>query len=574
MHAGDKGKCISLLYKISMKKILLILFLLPIATNAQTGWQWAKNIVSNGTSYGEAVTTDKFGDIYITGGCSDSVVTFDAISLSNVNVYLAKYDTAGNVLWVKGATGSAFPTSVATDAEGNVYIAGAFQKPTLSFGSTILFNPDTVTSGEYIFLAKYDSSGDLIWAKSVGTFDNAINIAYSATTDAAGNIYIAGEMGSGTLTFGATTLTRIGSSAYNVFLAKYAPSGNVIWAKNAGGTGGSGAEGTSVHVDAFGHLFLGGSFETLNISFGTVTLTNTSSSGLNKNSFLVRYDTAGNAIWARSEESGNWSGTPWLITSDAADNIYFAGIYSLSAVTIGSTTLSYFGQTDIDIVKYDSSGVVIWAKGAGGTGGDAPRGIACDALGYIYVTGVYNSSSISFGTSTITNTGDNDMFFVKYDPCGNVVYATSLGSTASDIGNSVWANGSDIYLAGQFSHPSITFGTTVLTYSVTVPSYASDMLLSKWRLVANDSSCGLLRTQNIVANGIGEINLWPNPARDKLTITASNSITNVSITNLIGQILYTHEYNDQQVQVNVAELPMGVYIIRMNGSEVRKFVKK
>jgi hypothetical protein len=70
------------------------------------------------------------------------------------------------------------------------------------------------------------------------------------------------------------------------------------------------------------------------------------------------------------------------------------------------------------------------------------------------------------------------------------------------------------------------------------------------------------------------IQLYPNPATSSLNITSTNPITQITITNLLGQTLYTQNYNTQKVQIDVADLPTGVYFIKINASEVRKFVKE
>jgi hypothetical protein len=59
-----------------------------------------------------------------------------------------------------------------------------------------------------------------------------------------------------------------------------------------------------------------------------------------------------------------------------------------------------------------------------------------------------------------------------------------------------------------------------------------------------------------------------------LLITAPTIITALAITNLIGQTISSHEYHAETVQVDVADLPPGVYFVKINGTEVRKFVKQ
>jgi hypothetical protein len=72
-----------------------------------------------------------------------------------------------------------------------------------------------------------------------------------------------------------------------------------------------------------------------------------------------------------------------------------------------------------------------------------------------------------------------------------------------------------------------------------------------------------------------EITLYPNPTTSQLTILSTNQpINHVAITNLLGQTTYTHQYDTKDVQIDVADLPSGMYLIKINGSEVRKFVKQ
>ena len=90
------------------------------------------------------------------------------------------------------------------------------------------------------------------------------------------------------------------------------------------------------------------------------------------------------------------------------------------------------------------------------------------------------------------------------------------------------------------------------------------------------NSCGVYYP---VSSGIKELRqnefqIFPNPATTSLTITATNKITTITITNLLGQTVYTHEYNNEKVEVNVAGLQTGVYFVKINGVEVRKFVKE
>ena len=92
----------------------------------------------------------------------------------------------------------------------------------------------------------------------------------------------------------------------------------------------------------------------------------------------------------------------------------------------------------------------------------------------------------------------------------------------------------------------------------------------------NDTSCTM-----VIPSSASETNktitsyaVYPNPTTSLLTITAADKITTISISNCLGQNIYHNQYNSTQIQVDVADLPAGVYFVKVNGSEVRKFLKQ
>ena len=104
-----------------------------------------------------------------------------------------------------------------------------------------------------------------------------------------------------------------------------------------------------------------------------------------------------------------------------------------------------------------------WAKSAGSMGNELSSNITCDLYGDIYVTGNFSSDSITFGTTTLTNAGFLDFYFVKYDAAGNVLWAKSFGGTSYDYAQSVCVDSSgNVFITGQFISPTITFGATTL----------------------------------------------------------------------------------------------------------------
>ena len=232
-------------------------------------------------------------------------------------------------------------------------------------------------------MAKYDASGDLVWAKRAGgsSFDLGIGIA----VDGARNSYVTGLFG-GSATFGLgetnqTTLTSAGSG--DIFVAKYDASGDLVWANRAGGT--SDALGNGIAVDGAGNSYVTGCFQ-------------------------------GSATFGSGETN--------------------------------ETTLTSAGGQDIFVAKNDASGDLVWAKRTGGTSGDRGIGIAVDGAGNSYVTGDF-SDSATFGSgeaneTTLTSAGGNDIFVAKYGggvpPVATILAASGSllvapGSIASGFGD-------------------------------------------------------------------------------------------------------------------------------------------
>lgn len=106
----------------------------------------------------------------------------------------------------------------------------------------------------------------------------------------------------------------------------------------------------------------------------------------------------------------------------------------------------------------------LWAKAAGGTSLDFTNDIAVDANGNTYVIGSYESATITFGATTLTNAGFDDIFLVKYDPAGNALWAKSIGDFYLDRGHHVAVDASgNVYIAGDFYGGGLVLGTVTLT---------------------------------------------------------------------------------------------------------------
>lgn len=352
-------------------------------------------------------------------------------------------------LWANqpGGTGSGSGCAIATNNNGNSYVTGGFSG-TATFGSTTLIS----SGGVDIFIAKLDTNGNYLWAKQAGgaAYDQGFGIA----TDSNGNTYVTGRFLSAA-TFGSISLVNSSTTYSDIFITKLDTNGNFLWAKKAGGT--SYDEGSGIATDDNGNSYVTGYFS-VTITFGTTLLTSSGGGDI----FIAKLDSNGNYLWAK-KAGGTYSDWGYSIATDSSGNSYVTGHFGGHA-TFGSATLISAGGSDIFIVKLSTSGGYMWAKRSGGTSEDWSEGIATDSSGNIYVTGSFLGTA-TFGTTTLANNGQYDIYIAKLDTNGNYLWAKQSGGISYDRGYGISTDSSGIsFVTGYFSGTA-TFGTTQLTSS-------------------------------------------------------------------------------------------------------------
>jgi len=399
----------------------------------------------SGFDAGYSVAVDADGNAYVTG-LFIGTATFGNTQLTSgtEEIFLAKYNPAMELVWVRqiGGSGQDEGYSVSADASGDVYVTGTFSG-TAAFGSFQLISEGGTLD---IFLAKVNSSGTVVWAKKAGSSVSYAESGASVKSDGAGNIYLTGHF-AGTATFGATSLTSVGET--DIFISKYdADTGDVIWAKQAGGS--ESDSGLEVTVNAAGYVYVVGSFFGT-AEFGAISLTSEGSF----DGFTAQYDTDGDIMWAK-RVGGSSNDLMYSVDVDAAGNGYVTGYTSGSQLP--------FGMEDIVVTKYDrASGNVLWSKKFGGTDYDQGLSIDVDDAGNSYITGHF-SGTAAFGDKSLVSVGNSrDAFVAKLNNSGDVQWARQAGSLNNDVGNSVALDNTGIVHTTGFFNNTSTFGTTPLT---------------------------------------------------------------------------------------------------------------
>jgi hypothetical protein len=366
----------------------------------------------------------------------------------------------------KTADGSSVPYGMAVDAQGNSYITGAFQGTT-DFdpgpGGVIL----TSAGMEDAFVAKLDPAGTVLWAFRFG--DLYIDYGQAVAVDAAGDLYVAGRF-QDTMDVdpgpGVYPLISPGSGTSG-FVAKYTPVGNLLWAMAFQAEYAAVARALTLED---GRLYVAGTYSDTTNFNGVIYAGN-----LLVDAYVAKVDTAnGSVIWVRGAGSflGNESGRS--VAVDAAANVYYAGKFRYTVdFDPGPGTASHTSSAGFDayVSKLDSNGNFIWVRVFEGLGGDDEvAGIHLDAVGDLYLGGNFVGTidaDPDTGMTTLTAVGGQDVFVMKMDSAGNLIWANSFGGTQADECLSMDLDDSaHVYTIGSFQS-AVDFDPSASTHSLT-----------------------------------------------------------------------------------------------------------
>jgi len=398
---------------------------------------WATSIGGNGTDQLVNMVVDVSGNLLVTGNFTGHDIHFGATTLINqglINIFLAKYNPLGNLVWVKqfGGNSYAYPEGLATDSTGNYYMSGSFATSAIAFDTVIL----TRIGMRDMFIAKFDSSGNVAWARSKGKMYSTLSKGVS--TDDNGNCYVMGSFNGDTVVFGNTALVNHTLGLEDFYLVKYNASGNVVWARSAGGTDSDGNFGNNtIATTSKGTSYITGAFQSDSLYFGGVFITKAGFT----DGFTAKYDSAGNFAWAKSI-GGIYDDFGYGIALDTNENICVVGVFFSPSFTFGATTLTNLGSYDVFILNYDSSGNANWAKSINGNLAESSSAITIDKQNNGYVAGTFGSSTITFDTISLSHIGGNDAFLAKFGyqctPDSVNININACESYTSPSGNYNW----------------------------------------------------------------------------------------------------------------------------------------
>ena len=433
--------------------------------------------------------------------------------------YFYSFSQTTTFEWAKSVGGQNFDeaNSVVLDAQGNVYVTGRFQK---FVGTEVDFDPgpgvyNIAAIGQYdAFVLKLNANGDFLWAKNFGGATAATG-GNGIAVDSNGNVYTTGTFSysvdfdpSPTSSFILTPLNQFGNAATDAYISKLDTNGNFVWAKNIGAQ--FFETGVAITTDNNNNVYVTGKFAgtlSVNTSTGTTTLSGVSSSS----GFILKLDSNGIIAWAKSI-SGAGTEVVYAISVDDSGNVFATGNFTSATDLDPGTSVYNIMGSGIYVLKLNSSGNFVFAKGFIGNSILNCTAIKVDNSGNIFTTGSFQqtvdfnpSSSATYNLIADGATTGQDVFLSKLDNLGNFVWAKRIYSTSDDVSRALTLdNLGNVYIAPNlgFANFNIDNGPQIIGSNVNPYIMAILKFDTMGNLVAKNfiASLGTFQTMSIAVD--------------------------------------------------------------------------
>lgn len=317
----------------------------------------------------------------LTVDADDNVVIAVSAEVAGTLARVLSYDQNGNFRWSAGMGGSdefgVRFNDVATDADGNVYVAGSYSGWYGQFASNNLSSD--------VMYAKYDNTGAQLWANDFGSSATDAGLAIASAPD--GTHYITGTFNG------------------DLFVTALDADGTSQWGWNAGSTGLD--YGRAIALSSDNRLFVAGEFEQ-QIDFGVgIHISNGATDG-----FLLNMDAATGQVQWSTQFGGTNADNVRDIYLNQAGEVLLCGDYDLN-FNVDGTPFAGQGSWDGFVLAYDElSGAFNAWQNYGGSGEDRAYGLALDQTGRLYLTGNY-SGSVEMAGVSLNSVGETDIFLLS-----------------------------------------------------------------------------------------------------------------------------------------------------------------
>lgn len=490
---------------------------------------------------------------FVFTGCTISYHNNSCGSLySSYDIAVSRIDSRGNILWKKqfGGTENEVGNSIVRTSDGNYVVTGRSKSNDLDF-------KDMNKGWDDIIVIKIDDSGDIVWKRSFGGTSSEEGKSISATTD--GGVVITGWTYSKDI-----DLEGLSKGISNVFVIKLDQQGIIQWKKYIGG--GNSNRGNSIVVASDGDLIVSGETDSNDGDFDK----------MNKGKldvFVIKLDNYGNIIW-KNTFGGSEDDMGESVTADYSGNVLITGVsHSKNGDFIGLNNdfVKPENRNDIFVIKLDPNGRLLWKKSFGGRSRDEGYSLTTTVDNSLIVTGGMSSDDGDFSNmnkSTDGGSGRWDMFIIKLDSTGNVIWKRVYGGKGNDIGKSIVpTHDGSVVITGTFSSIDYDFADLDIGGGNTA-NRKPDMFVMKL------DSNGNLNTSTSIDDSSqpsSSFLVTPNPLTSVSTISYSldkQSHVRIEVVNSIGEVISVlsdkqEEVGSYNVPINTTGLVTGTYTIRL-----------
>lgn len=524
-------------------------------------WGDATIIKGSATVRVDKIAANPDGSVYVAGVFDGTVVLgVDTLrSKGGDDVFIAKY-VNDKVVWSKhiGSIGDVNCSGIAADKNHSLYIVGNYED-TLSLGSSFLPSEGSVD----MYMAKFDSSGVIEWAKNQGnSFRDEIN-AIDVSED--GDFFVAGRISSSNSTAQWVDYVFDNSDTIRtkggMFYAKYKTNGSLVWAKMNGNNGTSASFPTDIVLDRAGNFAITGSFNGSYEYFDGQQVKSYNTGFVMGTSFTAKFDTSGSFKWVNVISASGNAGIAASkllysrIAVDSKGNIVKAGVYgNCDLIIYGGVSVKEIGGDDIYIVKYDSTGQLSWIKRAGGGSWDGVADVAVDYNDDIYITGLFNTTGGAIiGGDTLQYNAREDAYVAKYDANGNGSWGRTIKGASNDRGTDIETVDEDIIISGYFNSSTI---------DVDGQSYAGNGNAASWTSYLARMSVFPVSVGNVTSKK-SLCRIYPNPTNGSITIDEIPTGATVVVMDMFGRVVANGSEQNRSCIIALSSYPIGNYVVKV-----------
>ncbi len=446
----------------------------PAEYQGTPGWARTWGGGPGGNNSGNAIAVDVGGNVYVTGfftgravfntNPGQRVMTID--SVGGTDVFLSKFDSKGNFVWVKtwGGPSTDMGEGVSVGQAGNVYVTGFFS-------SNVDFNPDAkaydwhASYGGYdAFLTRFDKDGTYYWTKTWGGWqdDTGDDVAAKGLFKICVVGSFQNEVNNQPVDFdpGAGFDSHISNGEEDAYLTMFDYEGNHLGVRTWGGAQGDYAH--SVALDKNEYAYVTGAFfsNDLDFSAGLKPGGYLASPNGGSDIYLSKFDKYGNHIWTRTWGAEGHDGGDGVAVDPNTGDAYVTGSFWRTVdFSVGQKssqyTLTSVDDTDGFLSKFNPNGDFQWAKTFGGNDQDNGTDVVVTKDSKIYVTGYFIAdTALNLGGGNpfmFLSKGETDAHLCKFNSNGGFEWGLRLGGPGRDRGIGLAVDPiNGVYMTGWF----------------------------------------------------------------------------------------------------------------------------